>query len=42
MGSFDDPYGHKWSLATHTQDLTPEQIEKGGKEWMAKMQAGKK
>lgn len=24
----EDPYGHRWSIATHLQDLTPEQIMK--------------
>jgi hypothetical protein len=23
-----DPFGHFWSIATHKQDLTPEQLEK--------------
>ncbi len=26
MGSVADPYGHKWSIATHTEDVTPEEI----------------
>lgn len=25
-GKIKDPFGHVWSLATHKQDLTPEQI----------------
>jgi uncharacterized glyoxalase superfamily protein PhnB len=25
-GLLVDPYGHKWSLATHQKDLTPEQM----------------
>jgi len=25
-GVLTDPYGHMWSLATHTKDLTPEEI----------------
>ena len=25
-GTFEDPYGHVWTLATHIEDLTPEQI----------------
>ena len=25
-GKVEDPFGHSWSLATHTEDLTPEQI----------------
>ncbi|HEY2021543.1 MAG TPA: VOC family protein, partial [Paraburkholderia sp.] len=23
-----DPFGHKWSLATHTRDLSPDEIQK--------------
>ena len=26
-GQIEDPFGHRWSLATHTRDLTPEQIQ---------------
>ncbi|NYH19007.1 putative glyoxalase superfamily protein PhnB [Paraburkholderia bryophila] len=26
-GQLKDPFGHGWSLATHTQDLSPEQIQ---------------
>lgn len=25
-GIVEDPFGHRWSLATHVRDLTPEQI----------------
>jgi uncharacterized glyoxalase superfamily protein PhnB len=28
-GMIQDPFGHSWSLATHTRDLTPEQIREG-------------
>jgi uncharacterized glyoxalase superfamily protein PhnB len=28
-GQLEDPFGHKWSVATHTRDLTPEQIQQG-------------
>ena len=28
-GQLEDPFGHKWSVATHTRDLTPEQIQAG-------------
>jgi uncharacterized glyoxalase superfamily protein PhnB len=35
-GMVTDPFGHKWSVATHTEDLTPEQIG----ERMAKAFAG--
>ncbi len=27
-GQLEDPFGHRWSVATHLQDLTPEQIQK--------------
>ena len=27
-GKLTDPYGHHWSIATHKEDLTPEQIQK--------------
>ena len=26
MGTVADPFGHKWSIATHTEDVTPEEI----------------
>src|SRR5919106_1361229 len=36
-GQLEDPFGHFWSIATHKEDLTPEQIEKAGAEIMMKM-----
>ena len=36
-GKVVDPYGHSWGIATHKLDMTPEEIEKGQKEFMAKM-----
>jgi PhnB protein len=27
-GTFEDPFGHVWTIATHTEDLTPDEIEK--------------
>ena len=32
-GQLDDPFGHHWSVATHTRDLSPQEIQEG----MAKM-----
>lgn len=32
FGSLQDPFGHIWGIATHRQDLTPEQIKKAGLE----------
>ena len=26
-GQFEDPFGHKWHVASHIEDLTPEQME---------------
>lgn len=31
FGMLVDPFGHRWSIATHLKDLTPEQIEEGMK-----------
>ncbi len=28
-GKMKDPFGHQWSVATHTRDLTPEEMQKG-------------
>jgi len=34
-GQLSDPFGHRWWLATHTQDLTPEQIKQGAQQAFA-------
>ncbi len=39
FGQLEDPYGHKWGIATHIADLTKEEMEKGQKEWEAKQMA---
>jgi PhnB protein len=32
FGSIRDPFGHSWSIATHVEDVTPEQVaERAGK-----------
>lgn len=36
-GVVTDPYGHKWSLASQVRDVSPEEMELGAKEAMAKM-----
>lgn len=28
MGTLVDPYGHRWSLATHIEDVPPEEMER--------------
>ena len=27
-GQFDDPFGHRWNVATHVEDVPPEDMEK--------------
>ncbi|MDI9238924.1 VOC family protein [Lysobacter sp. LF1] len=39
MGTLIDPFGHKWSLATHVEDVSPEELKRRMDEWM-KQQAG--
>ena len=36
-GKLTDPFGHSWSLATHKEDVAPEEMEARAKEAMAKM-----
>src|SRR5437773_10032932 len=37
FGTVTDPYGHQWSIATHKEDLAPEEIAARGKAAMAAM-----
>ena len=37
FGTVSDPFGHSWSIATHVEDLTPEEIAERGKAAMATM-----
>ena len=37
FGTFSDPFGHHWGLATHKEDLKPEEIEKRAKDFYASM-----
>ena len=30
-GTFKDPFGHTWTIATHTEDLSPEEMERRAK-----------
>jgi PhnB protein len=27
-GEFEDPFGHRWSVATHIEDLSPEEMQR--------------
>lgn len=33
MGSVVDPFGHRWSLATHVEDVAPDELERRMGEW---------
>ena len=37
-GCIEDPFGHRWWLSQHTQDLTPEEIRKAADEFFSQMQ----
>ena len=37
FGSVKDPFGHVWSIATHVEDVPPEEIEERAKAAMAAM-----
>ena len=34
---FEDPFGHRWSIATHVEDVPPEEMEKRMAEAMTDM-----
>jgi len=36
-GQLTDPFGHQWGIATHKQDLTPEEIQKAAEAWFKNM-----
>ena len=37
IGSVEDPYGQKWTLATHTEDVAPREMQKRAEAFYAKM-----
>ena len=39
MGTVLDPFGHKWTLATHVEDVPPEEMEKRMAAWSAQQDA---
>lgn len=41
-GTVTDPYGHKWSLATHVKDLSPQEMDRAMTEAMATMPPAQK
>ena len=40
-GQVSDPFGHDWSIATHKEDVAPEDMARRQQEFFAKMSAGK-
>ncbi|HVQ32501.1 MAG TPA: VOC family protein [Lysobacter sp.] len=39
MGTVIDPFGHKWTLGTHKEDVSPEDLASRMNEWMKGQQA---
>lgn len=39
-GTLRDPFGHQWTVATHIEDLTPEEIGKRHEEFVAQQGGG--
>jgi hypothetical protein len=37
FGKLLDPFGHSWSIATHIEDVPPDEMERRGIEEMKKM-----
>jgi PhnB protein len=35
-GTFADPFGHTWTIATHKEDLSPEELQKRSEAFMKK------
>jgi len=35
-GTFEDPFGHVWYMATHKEDVTPEEMQRRAAEWSAR------
>jgi PhnB protein len=42
FGQIEDPSGHRWGLATHKEDPSPEEMARRQKEFFAQMSQGKK
>jgi uncharacterized glyoxalase superfamily protein PhnB len=35
MGSLEDPFGHRWSMATRIKDLSPEEMTKAARDFFS-------
>jgi PhnB protein len=40
FGSLADPFGHQWSIATHKEDVSPEEMGKRAEKYFASMATG--
>jgi PhnB protein len=40
MGGLADPFGHEWFIATHIEDVSPEEMQKRSQAAMAQMAGG--
>lgn len=38
-GTLADPFGHQWTISTHKEDLTPEEIDQRAADWMKQQSA---
>jgi PhnB protein len=38
-GKFTDPFGHSWGVATHVEDVTPQEMHRRSEEMTKKMAA---
>jgi PhnB protein len=36
-GKFTDPFGHHWGVATHIEDVSPEEMRRRSEEWSKQM-----
>lgn len=39
-GQVTDPFGHRWALAAHVEDVAPEEMERRAREFFAQMAKG--
>ncbi len=39
-GQFEDPFGHRWNIATHVEDVPPEEMMRRAEEMMGSMGGG--
>ncbi|MFF9011781.1 VOC family protein [Streptomyces sp. NPDC014870] len=39
IGQFEDPFGHRWSVATHVEDVSEEEMAKGAEQAMGSSDA---